>query len=344
MSEAEYNRTLDDKLVNDLRVNGRLGYLLHDTGVPAGEPYALDIQLRKNNEIMFYRGTTRLLVVKLFPNNRGRSSFKINAAPFYRAHSACADSFQRLALMGKSSPMDAGPLFRKYLISAMSIASPSHYDNHAEGYWQNRICHRFGREFRIDDPWLVVDRECVLEFGKGDAKEACFTPIRKHYGKLCKNVANAGSERWRQIVSEKGLGDELDMLAVAPNGDLLAIELKYGRNAHGIYRGPVQVGIYAQAMSRQINALGPAIVELVKQKVSLGLLPEAALNRLPPDGFTCVRPILAVADANPESACWPRLAEVMEHVGEVDMVTVGDKSGYPLDLPGIMANYLSVSD
>lgn len=345
MVKARYDRALDPALIDYLKVGGRLGFLLHDIPVPADKSYALDVQLREKNKIMYYRGTTRLLVVALTPHEGTFPTFTVQADKFYKENPTCSESFKKLVELGKASSADACSAFRKYLSSAIKIAPDSHYTNHAEGYWQNRICDRFGRGCRTDDSWLVVDRECVIGFKNSDAKNAFFTPILKHYRGLCQKVADLDrGDRWRQTIIGKGLGDELDMLAVAPNGDLLAIELKYKTNASGIYWGPVQVGVYTHAFSQQLDVLGRAVAELVRQKVTLGLLPEHALERLPPGGFKRVRPILAVAKANPKSGCWLKLAEVMEHVGHVDVVTVDTNATDPVKLPGIVSKHISVDD
>ncbi len=343
MIDARYDRRLDSELVDYLKIGGQLDFILHGSHVSADEPYALDVQLREKNKIMYYRGTTRLLVVTLLPHEDELPTFTVQADKFYKGNPTCATFFVKLVKLGKTSPAEAKTTFQKYLSAASTIAPKSHYENQAEGYWQNRICQRFGPDCRADDPWLVIDRECVIGFESSCAKNAFFTPILKDYRSLCQKIADVDrGDRWRQTIIGKGLGDELDMLAVAPNGDLLAIELKYGTNANGIYWGPVQVGVYTQAFTQQLDNLGPAVVDLVKQKIMLGLLPEHALDRLPFGGFRRVRPVLAVAKANARSGCWSKLADVMDHVGGVEVVTVGKKNADHVDLPYVKASHVSV--
>lgn len=342
MIAARYDRSLASALVDHLKIGGALEFLLHAAPAPADKPYALDIQLREKNKIMYYMGTTRLLVITLSPRKGTLPTFTAQADKFYRDAPACIHAYGQIAELGRTSPADAKAAFQKYLSSAMTIAPFSHYANQAEGYWQNRLCHRFGFACKAEDQWLVVDRECVIGFENGKDKEAFFVPILEQHRAICERISNAGKEQWRQTIIGKGLGDELDMLAIDPNGTLLAIELKYRTNANGIYWGPVQVGVYAKAFSLQLAVLGPAVVSLVKQKVALGLLPKHALNRLPPGGFKTVLPVLAIAKANPKSGCWSKLIEVMECVGQVEVVTVGDSKEDDIDLPGISSRYIAM--
>ena len=344
MSVARYDRALNSALEESLQVGGRLAFLLHDISDWCDDPYELDIQLREKNKIMYYRGTTRLLVVTLSPRDDGTPTFKVTADKFYTQNPSCSDAFGQLTVLGQTSPVDALIPFQTYLSAAIRIAPESHYDNHAEGYWQNRICHRFGRCSRPEDEWLVFDRECVIGFKDQSHKKAALEPICTRYGKARQAIQDSGDDRWRQTHESKGFGDELDMLAINRSGQLLAIELKYGTNASGIYWGPVQVGVYSDAFSLLIDQLAPGVVGLIRQKVVLGLLPAHALSRLPSNGFERVLPVLAIADANPRSRCWPRLAEVMTHAGLVDVVTVGGAENGQVELPEIPSTHIVAGD
>ena len=344
MTTARYDRALDPRLVKHLKPGGDLDFLLHGVPFPTGEPYAVDVHLRERNKIMYYRGTTRILVVKLSPHGDRTPTFTVTADKFYSRKKSCADAFHEMENLGKMSPINAKESFRRYLEAACPVAPEGHYRNKAEGYWQNRICHRFGRCFRPDDEWLVFDRECVIGFKNKEEKDYALAPIVSRYREACKKVQEAGNDKWRLTNQSKGLGDELDMLAVGRDGQLLAIELKYRTNASGIYWGPAQAGVYGDSFSQLLDALGPSVIDLVKQKVSLGLLPEHALDRLPADGFKRVRAILAVADANPKSGCWPKMTEVMKHVGQVDVATIATKATGRVELPGIHFLHMTIDD
>ncbi len=344
MIEARYDRTLDASLVEHLKIGGQLEFLLHGIPVPFNEPYALDVQIRENNKIMYYRGTTRLLVITLRTHNDALPTFTVAADKFYAHAQSCADAFVQLKERGRISPADTLVAFREYLSAAIRIAPAGHYDNHAEGYWQNRICYRFGRGFCPEDEWLVFDRECVIGFKNKGQKAEFYGPIWNKYEAACASIRRRGKDRWRDTNLNKGLGDELDMLAVDRDGNLLAIELKFGRNANGIYWGPVQVGVYRNAFLKQLATLGPSVAYLIEQKVQLGLLPPCARMRCPDGGFQSVVPVLAVAKVNPSSGCWAKLAEVMDHVGMVDVVTVDSQIGDSVELPDIQSRHISLKD
>ncbi len=69
----------------------------------------------------------------------------------------------------------------------------------------------------------------------------------------------------------KDFGDELDLLAIGPEQQLLAIEPKHGSNASGVCWGSLQVGLYRDAFKNALPYISDAIEALVHPKVSLGL-------------------------------------------------------------------------
>lgn len=103
------------------------------------------------------------------------------------------------------------------------------------------------------------------------------------------------------------------------------------------------VGVYRDAFSLFLDTLSPRVIDLIKQKVALGLLPNHALSRLPPNGFfESVTPVLVIAEANPRSSCWSKLREVMSAVGDVEVTTVDSAGKPPVDLPGIVSSHIAV--
>ncbi|MFC1765865.1 hypothetical protein ACFL6U_27780 [Planctomycetota bacterium] len=343
MIQARYNRALDSEFIPFLH-DKRFGYLLHDLPTLKGESYALDVQIREHNKIMYYHGTTCLLVITLAASGLDKLKFKASAHNFYTQHSTCAGLFEELVKLGKDSPVDAAGLFRDYLAAALMIAPNSHYGNHAEGFWQNRLCHRFGRKFQRDDEWLVVDRECVIGFKSRGEKDAFYRPILAEFDGVCERIRAAGDDKWRSSNLNKSYGDELDMLAVDRNGNLLAVELKYGSNSNGITWGSVQVGLYGKAFSTQLEFLSPMVLRLIKQKIELGLLPPYARDRLPDDGFHNVTPVLAVAKAKLKSNCWSRMAEVMDVAGPAEIVTIDSVNRTPVAISGMRSHHIVVND
>ena len=72
---------------------------------------------------------------------------------------------------------------------------------------------------------------------------------------------------------------------------------------------------------------------LVRQKIALGLLPKHAEQRLPPEGFKSVKPVLAVANVREKSGCWGKLKEVTALLDEpVPVVEIKEGPGNDLVL------------
>ena len=327
---ARYKRALTrDSFIDALKSNDSLMFLIHDLPDLNGDTYAINVQLREGNQLMYYHGTTRLLVVTLLEKDR-QVCFRISANKTYSSGAACSESFKQLADLGVNDPSKAGSTFQKHLKSALSVADRSCYCNRKEGYWQNRLCVRYGARCQAEDDWLIIDRECVIGFANNTEKRDVFHPHQVYFETIRHAFQTQDKKRWggpTEVDSSTGevrsrLGDELDMLAIGKDGQLLAIELKDGANTKGIYWGPLQVGTYKAAFNAVLTHLERDIHSLIKQKVDLGLLPSHALRRLEKVSFSSVVPVLAIAAPNPRSGCWSMLAEVMKSAGTVSVVTI----------------------
>jgi hypothetical protein len=319
-----YDRVLSDDFEALLAPGGVLHFLVRDhRGWIDGDPDALDIQLRENDEVMVYQGTTRLLVVASMGDE-----LKLSAHASYGEYPGCAAEYA--AVMGVY-PVSAaasleGPI-RAYLRASSAAAWDRHYGNRQEGFWQNRLCQYFGAEFEPAKPWLVIDREAVIGHRSRMRRQAFYRNVKKPYEDVrCAHQA-ANPAAWGQFDGE-GYGDELDLLAIGPDGELLCIELKHGGNAAGIYFGPLQAAVYRDAFRLAHRSIAGRLIELAQQKVRLGLLPARALERLPADGrFRSVEAVLAVGDPNEDSTCWVQLKTIrgLSIVPELEVVQLGER-------------------
>jgi len=98
----KYERILTSNFLELLQPGGRMAWLLPlARTVPQGEPWALDVQLRRENTVMFYQGTTCVLrVCHERSADRARISFSADesygstgqrsAAAYTRAHAHLA--------------------------------------------------------------------------------------------------------------------------------------------------------------------------------------------------------------------------------------------------------------
>jgi len=306
---ARYERALNERLLRALLPGGAFSFLV--TERPVDDPFALDVQLRERNKIVFYHGMTRLLTVQLRIGVNGEVEARAHAATAYGESEGCKELYRALMkwwAIGEAAAFRAA--LRAYLPAAVAAADPSCYRNRQEGYWQNRLCLRYGKHWTPQDEWLIIDRECVISFNHVDEQKRFYERTRHAYQGVKDLLQNADKGAWGEPDGQ-AFGDELDLLAINRSGDLATIELKHGDNASGICWAPLQVGVYRDAFEAILSSVRPGIQELVRQKITLGLLPEAAGVRLDVGGLKRVEPIVAVAQPDARSSCWQKMGRVM---------------------------------
>jgi len=240
---ARYKRALtQDSFVDALKSSDSLAFLIQDLPDLDGDTYAIDVQLREGNELMYYHGTTRLLVVTLHEEG-GEVCFQISADKAYDSGAGCSEPFKQMEDLGASDPSQAGDAFRRYVQAALSVAKKRYYGNRKEGFWQNRMCVRYGSRCQEEDDWLIIDHECVIGFANETERSDVLDPHKVHFEGIRHAFQTQDKKRWGTTSAvkdssgevESHLGNELDMLAIDRDGQLLAIELKHGTNAKGIY-------------------------------------------------------------------------------------------------------------
>lgn len=79
---ARYDRALDSEVESLLAEDGELRFLITDVPeLSPDDPYALDIQIREGNKLMYYNGTTRLLTLQFRREyNKAPLTIKASAA------------------------------------------------------------------------------------------------------------------------------------------------------------------------------------------------------------------------------------------------------------------------
>lgn len=299
---VRYKRVLSEPFERALSEHEPLHALIADyrTWIP-GDPDALDLHLRENDELMYYHGTTRLLTVTWHKSGKVKLSahtryeqiaptglFKTSTGETVRhARADFAQVIQQLSA---------------YIAQAVAAANDRFYRNGKEGFWQNQICLARGPGGKAHHDWLVIDREVVLGHDDKSQLAAFWEAITSGYAAVQSTLQAQDPLRWGQPRQQKAFGNELDMLALGKGGELVCIELKERSNTNGICWGPLQAGVYREAWEAALPTVMADVVALVKQKVRLGLLPEAALARLPQTKTSPVMGVLLVARAKPTSA------------------------------------------
>jgi hypothetical protein len=334
----KYERILTSDFLELLKPGGRMAWLLPlALTVPQSEPWALDVQLRRKNTVMFYQGTTCVLSVHYeLSAGRPRISFSADKA-YVRAEQPSATAY---AALMHSWPIEQACALesscRAYLEAVMNSTSTRYYNNQKEGFWQNRLAVRFGRAFTTADEWLIVDRECVIELGVAPNERRQLKNIITRHEELSATLQREDKARFGSRPIRFGV--ELDFLAINRDGELACVELKYGDNPSGIYWAPLQVSVYQQMYQLALPQIAARIDEMVRQKVALQLLPGEALRRLPLKAHIA-HPVVAVAAPNARSGCWKSLSIVQSRLdsGPIPVVTVVDDGGGLQLKPGVPA-------
>jgi hypothetical protein len=298
---ARYRRALSHDAFSALLPKGEFGFLLSD--LPSDDPYAIDIQLREDDTLMYYHGTTSLLTIALNAVG-GRIKPKATAHERYRKLPAYKELKESLA-QGKYDKFREA--FPNYLSIAKGASNTRSYCK--EALWQNRLCVDWGRRSQPSEEYLVIDRECVVGFGP-EGRDGLYDSVFERYAGIQERLQKSSPSDFGEF-RKKSFGDNVDMLALDEQRNMAVIELKHGTNATGIYWGPLQVLAYRDAFKAKLDDITQDIRSLVSQKVDLKLIPPAAMSRLPDGKFTSVKAVLVIAEPKPKSKCWDRLKLVI---------------------------------
>jgi len=315
-----YARLLSRSFSDLLLPPGPLHFLLRDfRGWIDGDRFALDVQLRDGNKLMFYHGTTVLLNIAHGVNV---GDVSLSAASAYGNVPGNRELMRRWPAVEFGTLKELVPA---YLRSAVAASGEKYYRNGQEGYWQNRLALAFGPDWRPGMDWLILDREAVVGFGNDAERSAIQSAAQQKFLAVRTLLQQENPSLWGKPDS-KNLGNEADLLALGPDRELYVIELKHGGNADGIYWGRLQAAVYGDIFRQALGQISNDILELTVQKVELGLLPREALARVPSTGLRTVVPVLMVAEPNDASSCWARLQDVLARCPEANAVLVEVRS------------------
>jgi len=125
---------------------------------------------------------------------------------------------------------------------------------------------------RASDLFSVVDRETVIGFPSTADRIATYERLQ---APLRDAFPTRASAPW--LVPKK-FGGELDLLAVDPDGRLLAIEVKPGSATAGITWAPLQATFYARLLQSWAEEAGPESATIIErmlgQRVAVNLTPD----------------------------------------------------------------------
>jgi hypothetical protein len=265
-----YDRKLSESFATLLEKNGKLRWLFEYVK----RNNELDFLIGRNNSkewISVYRGLSRIVTINPYKYS---DDIKLSAAQAYEH----IDKTKNLELYGKHKP---NKIFSKQLNVIINEIKKDekfnrYFNNKKEGYFQNILSRQYGICGKADDPFVIVDKECVIGYKDIDEKDKEYKKFSQEYKSLQKRISNNNPKRFGRDLQKKPIGNEVDFLAVDSNGAILLIEYKHGTNTSGIYLSPLQIGMYydlfSECRNRDRTKFDSTIISMLKQKQKIGLV------------------------------------------------------------------------
>ncbi|MBN8231507.1 hypothetical protein JYK02_28740 [Corallococcus macrosporus] len=306
-----FDRLLDREVEGLVAPGGPLHFLVTRPGTKDGEP--LDVHLREGNIVTLYLGLTKLLDIKLMAG-----AVKLSADAFYRGQAAALALFPTQSNSAQALPHQLAATWDAYRDNLQVQKSKVGQ----EGPWQTRLSRRYGPGFRTTDPWCVIDRECVIGYPNARMRKEIHDDLRARHAPVAQSLL--GNQELRLKTGSQELrGNEVDALAVTPQGDLFIMEVKHGRDAAGLYSAPIQLWGYLEQWRRLREAqsgLRESINRMIEQRKRLKLLPgHAPMLR---EGFE-LKPLVMVGGPPPSPEVLRRFSAVRETVERFHPGSVG---------------------
>lgn len=278
---ARYERTPTDALLALLADGGLLAPLRAKW---SAAELPLDLQFREGDEVHLYCGLTRLVAAR-----RRVGGVRLDASPTYTSQ-ACAGGLFRTWRDGE---VGFGDALREYLDGVTVDARWVRKEGLVQAAWM-----------AVHEPWVTLDREAVLGRPSTAARTfALDAPAVRAAHEAVDALAAAGG--WRRPAAPKG-ANELDQLAVDPDGRLVLVELKDARSSE-VVTAPLQALRYAWEWHDALPTVLPSLRALLAARRRLGLVPPGT-----PDLTGALRTVVAWADGGPSPEVHRRMLAVKE--------------------------------
>jgi hypothetical protein len=320
---ASFTRPLEDAVLNEILLSRPFHFLTRNiNSIITDDANAITVQLLSKNRLAYYHGSQCVLTVHL-QLNRDKPLIKCSSDRDFKDHRLspeCSRQCRHLVRTWIGADTDRfHSCFKQYLKAVVSAVDPRHYEGDdqgrkAEGYWVNQAYTRFGKEWSKKKPWLVIDRDFSLGFPQASEKKSFYAEHAKPYFEIKQRLQQEDREKWGKP-SKRAPKQEAGLLAIDQEGQLITIELRRGSNTSGICWAPMAVAMHRDIIADTLPEITDNITRLVYQKISLGLLPEAAATRIPENGFKNVSATVAIADPQADDhPCWALLDESIKEV------------------------------
>jgi|LGOV01.1.fsa_nt_gb hypothetical protein len=301
-----YNRKLSDSFSKLLEPNGELRWLFHlvqkhpDLDILIGK--TLIGENGSKEWISIYRGLSSVLTI-LKTHDPG--IIKLDGATAYKKIS--------YGLYGQKKLSEDFSSELTSLVTAVSNDSKfdRYYNSKKEGYFQNELSRKFGICGKLNDDFVIIDKEAVIGYKDEHEKNKLYGKIREKYKILQRDISQINAKRYGRDLNKKAIGNELDFLALDKQGNLLLIEYKHGTNTSGIYLSPLQIGMYFDLFNQFPRAeLQKSVFEMLGQKKRIGLInPEWNASDI-----RDIVPVLIVSEYNDRSSAKMKYQEIMGFV------------------------------
>lgn len=218
----------------------------------------LDVHLRPDDKVIVYCGLTKLVDACL--KNRMAD---VTAKNTYTRQSCAGDLFREWNTQE--------PGFEETLDNYLDNVSVAVAQTRREGGIQTRWS-------RVTEPWIPFDRDAVLAYESETVKAKAmeFKEVEEAYVQLGAIVASkrklpSRKDHWAKLPPKKK-SNEIDQIAVDPEGRLVIVELK-DASASNVYYAPLQLLQYVWEWRSAFDAVRSSLQRLLDVRVALGLTP-----------------------------------------------------------------------
>ena len=218
----------------------------------------LDVHLRPDDKAIVYCGLTKLVDISL-----KNGMINVTAESTYTTQSCAGDLFREW------NTRESG--FEETLSNYLDNVVVAEAQTGREGGIQARWS-------RVTEPWIPFDRDAVLAYESETEKAKVMEckEVDEAYMQLGAIVASkrklpSRKDHWAMLPQRKK-SNEIDQIAVDPQGRLVIVELK-DASASDVYYAPFQLLQYVLEWHNALGAVQGSLQRLLDARVALGLTP-----------------------------------------------------------------------
>jgi hypothetical protein len=249
-----YDRRVSETLLTELSQGGALRFLVEC----ARASTVVDLQLRATPKSTSCRATLYVGLTKVLDVHEQGSQFRFSA--YTKARHTAGFRPEWAAWVQRDALVSLAPAVRRYAEGAIGAVADRYLNQ--EGRVQGALCSDLFEGF------AVFDREAVVGYSTTDERKQVTSELFKPYAERIKSIDLPSRP--------KSLGTKADVMALDPEGRVLVIEVKPGRELTAIAWSPVQVAFYKALFATWRDAAGAIasrpVEGMLEQRLRLGLV------------------------------------------------------------------------